>query len=65
MSTKNNLLRNSRRFHGELFEFEILEIFTTVFSLETIIWTWIFFQALQSALFKNAIKNLLKKMQVT
>ena len=64
MSTKNNLLRNSTRFHGELFEFEILEIFTAVFLLETI-WTWIFFQALQSALFKNAIKNLLKKMQVT
>ena len=45
ISTKKNSLRNLTRFHGGLFELEILEIF----------------QALQSALLKNETKNLLKK----
>ena len=37
ISTKKNSLRNLARFHSELFELEILEIFTIVFLLKTII----------------------------
>ena len=37
ISTKKNSLRNLARFHSGLFELEILEIFTIVFLLKTII----------------------------
>ena len=40
--SKKNLTQNLTRFHGELFEFESLEILETAFLLKTIIWTWIF-----------------------
>ena len=58
--TKKNLLRNLTRFHGGLFELEILEIFTTVFLLKTVIWTWIFFKYCRVFSLKTK-KNLLKK----
>ena len=35
--TKKNSLRNLAKFHDELFELEILEIFITAFLLNTII----------------------------
>ena len=41
--TKKNSLRNLAKFHGGLFELEILEIFITAFLLNTIIWNSIFF----------------------
>ena len=61
ISTKKKPLHNVTRFHGGLLELESLQIFTTVFLLKTIIWAWIFFQALQSAVLKNETKNLLEK----
>ena len=42
--TKKNSLQNLTMFYGGLFELEILEIFTTVFFLKTIVWTWIVFK---------------------
>ena len=42
--TKKSSLWNLSMFHDGPFELEILEIFTTAFLLETLIWTWIFFK---------------------
>ena len=59
--TKKNSLRNLTRFHGGLFQFEILETFAIAFLLKTVIWTYFFVQVLPSALLKNETKNLLEK----
>ena len=59
--TKKNPLQNLARFHGWLFELEILEVFTTGFLLMAIISTWVFLQVPQSALLKNEKKKNLKK----
>ena len=53
--TKKKSLRNLTRFHGGLFELEILEIFTAAFLLKTIT-----SQVMHNVLLKNK-KNLLKK----
>ena len=54
ISTKKNSLRNLTRFHGGPFQ---LRNFATALLLKTVIWTWIFFQVLQSALLKNEKKS--------
>ena len=46
---KKNSPQNLTVFHCGLIELEILEIFTTGYLSKAIIWTWIFFQVLQSA----------------
>ena len=55
--TKKSSLWNLSVFHDGPFELEVLEIFTTAFLFKTLIWTWIFFQVLQSALLKNQRKT--------
>ena len=54
-------MKNLTRFHGGLFQLEILETFAIAFLLKTIIWTYFFVQVLPSALLKNETKNLLEK----
>ena len=54
ISTKKKSLRNLTRFHGGPFQ---LRNFATALLLKTVIWTWIFFQVLQSALLKNEKKS--------
>ena len=49
------------KFHGGLFELEILEIFTTAFFVKNNNLNLNFFQMLQIILPKNRKKNLLKK----
>ena len=44
--------------HGGLLELEILGIFTTVFLLKTIIWTWIFFNYCRKMLWKKDTSHL-------
>ena len=58
--TKNNSLCSLITFHGGLFELEILKIFITILLLNSITWTWYFFQAPLRDLLKNEEK-LLKK----
>ena len=54
------MLRNLTRFHGGLFELEIIEIFTTAFLLKTYL-NLNFFQVLQSALLKMEKKSYQKR----
>ena len=61
-----NSLRTLTRFHGALFDLEILEVFTTAFLLKTIIWTWIFFKYSRVLSWKTTTKKIFsKKIQAT
>ena len=65
ISTKKNSLRNLARYHGRLFELEILEIFKTAFLLKNYYLNLNFFQALKSDLPKSETKKIFsKKMEV-
>ena len=55
--TKKNSLQNLTMFNGGLFELEILEIFTTVFFLKAIVWTWIIFKYFRVLFLKTKKKS--------